>query len=50
LMLRTHHHGDSISTADLRRPAALASYVSFVIMFSTIDQNMRPAYLVNNSW
>jgi len=35
--------GDSIYTAELKRPAALASYVSFVIKFFAIHQNMGPA-------
>ena len=34
--------GDSIYTAELRRQAALASYVSFVIKFFAIHQNMGP--------
>jgi hypothetical protein len=37
------HHGDSIYTAELKQPAALASYVSFVIKFFAIYQNMGPA-------
>jgi hypothetical protein len=35
--------GDSICTAGLRRQAALASYVSFVIKFFAIHQTMGPA-------
>ena len=35
--------GDSICTAELSRPVALASYVSFVIKFFAIHQNIVPA-------
>jgi hypothetical protein len=40
-------HGDSICTVELRGPAALASYVSFVIKFIAIHQNMGPAQCGN---
>jgi hypothetical protein len=36
-------HGDSIYTAELKRPVALASYVLFVIKLFAIHQNMGPA-------
>jgi hypothetical protein len=42
IILDMCHRGDSIYTAELRRPAALASYVSYVIKFFTIHQNMAP--------
>jgi len=35
-------HGDSVYTAELKRPAALPSYVSCVIKFFAIHQNMGP--------
>jgi len=35
--------GDSIDTVELRRPEALASYGSFVIMFFAIHQNVGAA-------
>jgi len=44
------HGVDSIYTVELRRPAALASYVSFVIEFFAIHQNMRPAQWGNTCW
>jgi len=43
ISLDTCLHGDSIYIADLRRGAALASYVSFVIKLLTIHPNMGPA-------
>jgi len=42
--------GDSVYTAELRRLAAPASYVSFVIKFFAIHQNMGPAQLANTRW
>jgi len=45
-----HLRGDSIYAAELRRPAPLASYVSFVIMFFAINQNMGPAQWGNTCW
>jgi hypothetical protein len=47
---RQRLHGDSIYTVELRRPAALASYVSFVIKFFAIHQNMGPAQWGNTYW
>jgi len=41
---------DSICTAELRRLAALASYVSCVIKFFAIHQNMGPAQWGNMCW
>jgi hypothetical protein len=35
--------GDYICTAELRRPAALGTYLTFVITFFAIYQNMGPA-------
>jgi len=35
--------GDSTYTAELKRPAALASYVLFVIKILAIHKNMGPA-------
>jgi hypothetical protein len=43
-------HGDSIYTAELRRPEALASFEWFVIKFFTIHQNMGPAQWGNICW
>ena len=43
-------HGDSIYTAGLRRPAALASYVLFVINYFPIHQNMGPGQLEDTCW
>jgi hypothetical protein len=42
-ILDLRHRGDSIYTVELLRPAALASYVSFVIKFFAIHQIMGPA-------
>jgi hypothetical protein len=39
--------GDSIYIAELKRLATPASYVSFVIKFSAMDQNMGPAQWAN---
>ena len=41
--------GDSICTAELRRPAGLASYLSFVTKFFVIHQNMVPAHWEKHS-
>jgi len=43
IILAMRHRGDSIYTAEVKRPAALASYVSFVIKFFAIHQNMGVA-------
>ena len=43
MIVDMHRHGDSIYTAKVKPPAALASYVSFVIKFLAIFQNMGPA-------
>jgi len=48
--LDIRRRGDSIYTAELRRPAALASFVSFVIKFFFIHQNMGPAQWGNTCW
>ena len=50
MILDICRRGDSIYTAELRGPAALASYVSFVIKFFTIHQNMGPAQWGNTCW
>ena len=50
IILDMCRRGDSIDTAELRRPAALASFVSFVIKFFAIHQNMRPAQWGNTCW
>jgi len=42
--------GDIIYTAELRRPAALALYVSFVIKFLAIHQNMGLVQWGNACW
>jgi hypothetical protein len=42
--------GDSTYTAELMRPAALASYLFFVIKFFAIHQNMQPAQWGNICW
>jgi len=40
MILNMRHCGDSIYTAALKRPVALASYVLFVLKFFAIHQNM----------
>jgi len=42
--------GDSIYTAELRRQAILVTYVSFVIKFIAIHQNIGPAQWGNTCW
>jgi hypothetical protein len=42
--------GDSIYIAELKKLAAPASYVSFVIMFCAIHQNMGPAQWAITCW
>jgi len=49
-ILDMRRHGDSIYTAELTRLAALASFVSFVIKFFAIHQNMGPAQWGNTRW
>ena len=49
IILDMRRRGDSIYTAELKRPAALASYVLFVIKFFTIYQNMGLAQW-GNTW
>jgi len=44
------YRGDSIYTAELNKPAVLASYVSFVIRFFAIHQNMGPDQSGNTCW
>jgi len=43
IILDMGRRGDSIYTAELKRPAALASYIFFVVKFFAIHQNMGPA-------
>jgi len=43
ILLDTFRHADFICTMEYRRPAALASYVSFTIKLFIIHQNMGPA-------
>jgi len=43
-------HGVSIGTAEMWYPAALASYVLFVITFFAIGQIMEPAQWGNTCW
>jgi hypothetical protein len=43
IILDMWRHGDSIYTAELRTPAALASFVLFIIKFFTLHQNIWPA-------
>jgi len=50
MILDMRLHGDSMYTAEWRRLAALASYVSFVIMFFAIHQNMGVAQWGNTCW
>ena len=50
IMLDMCLRGDSIYTAKLSRQAALASYVSFVIEFCAIHQNMELAHWGNTGW
>jgi hypothetical protein len=47
IILDMRRRSDSIYTAELKRPAALASYVLFVIKFLAIHQNMGPAHWRN---
>jgi hypothetical protein len=49
MILDMRRHGDAIYTAELKRPAALASYVSFVIKIFPIHPNMGPASVSNRS-
>jgi len=42
--------GDSMYNAELRRPAALASYVSFVLKVLAIHPNMGLAKWGNACW
>jgi hypothetical protein len=48
IILDMRRRGDSIYTAELKRPAALASYVSFDSQFFAIHHNMGPAQWGNN--
>jgi len=50
MILDMHLHGDDIYTAELMTLAALASYVTFVIKFFVIQQNMGPAQWANSCW
>jgi len=43
IILDMRRRGDSIYTAELKRPAALESYVLIVIKFFAIHQNLGPA-------
>jgi len=43
MILDMCRRGESIYTAEFKRQAALASYVSFVIMFFAITHNIGPA-------
>jgi len=47
IILDMRRHGDSIQNVELKQPAALASYVSFVSKFFAIHQNTGPAELGN---
>jgi len=49
-ILDMRRRGDSIYTAELSRPAALASFVLFVIKFFAIHQNMGTAQWGNTCW
>jgi len=50
IILDMRLRGNSIYTAELRRLAALASYVLSVIKFFAIHQNMGPAQWGNTCW
>jgi len=50
MFLHMHRRCDSISIAELRGLADLASCVLFVIKFFAIHPDMGPAQLVNTSW
>ena len=50
IILDRRLRGDPIYTAELSRPAVLASYRLFVIKFFAIHQNMGPAQLGNTCW
>jgi len=45
-----HHCSMSICTAEMRGLAALASYISFVMIFLAIHQNMGPASFGHSCW
>jgi len=47
IILDIRQRGDSIYTAELQLPAALASYVSFVFKIFAIHQNMGPVQCGN---
>jgi hypothetical protein len=47
IILDMCYDGDSIYTTELNRPAALASYGSFIIKFFAIHQNMGLAQWEN---
>ena len=47
IFLDMHRRGDSIYTAELKRLAALALYVSFGVKFFAINQNVGPAQCGN---
>jgi len=48
ISLDMHSCGHSIYTAELKRPAAVASFVLFVVRFFVILQNMGPAQWGNS--
>jgi hypothetical protein len=50
IILNMSLRGDSIYTVELRRLAALVSYVLFVIKFFAIYQNMGPAQWGKTCW
>jgi hypothetical protein len=50
IILDMHLRGDSIYTAECRKTATLASYVSYVIKFFAIHQNLGPAEWGNTCW
>jgi hypothetical protein len=45
-----YHLSESTYTAERKQPAALATYVSFVMMFLAIHDNMGPAQWGNTCW
>jgi len=50
IILDMRLHGDFVCNAELRRPAALESYLSSVIKFFAIHQGMAPAQWRNTCW
>jgi len=50
IILDMHLHGVTIYTAELMRPVAVVVYVSFVIKYFAMHQNMEPAQRGTTGW